>query len=149
MALEYFQTQDVTAASPTNTFADDGDGTGRHPYSKLEWGAHGTQKQVDDTAGNRLPVKVGDGLGAGSVVSGQGSLSGVEAALPTATARRFRLKAHTDNTDVIYLGPTGVTTANGYPLWPGDLIDVEISNLNVIHAIVGSGTQKLAYLGLV
>lgn len=120
-----------------------------YPKNKLVFGPADTFTLVADASGSRFPVKVGDGLGAGSIVSGNIALSGAEAALSTVTARRFRLKAHLDNTDIIYLGPAGVTTANGYPLWAGDMIDVEVSNLDVIHAIVGGGTQNLRYLGLV
>jgi hypothetical protein len=133
------------------TFATDQDpGTLKHyPWSKVVWGPDDTFNKLDDASGKRLPIKVGDGLGAASVVSGQIPLSGAESALTNATARRFRIKAHNDNTDVIYLGTTGVTSATGFPLWMGDQIDVEVSNLNVLHAIVGSGTQKICYLGFV
>jgi hypothetical protein len=81
------------------------------------------------------------------VVAGQISLTGAEAALGTVSGRRFRLKADIDNSDKIYLGPTGVTTANGFGLLAGDVLEVQLSNLNVLHAIVGSGTQSLHYLG--
>ena len=124
-------------------------GTCDYPLSKIAYGPLDSATIVADAAGSRFPVKIGDGLSAASAVSGQISLTGAEAALSSAVARRFKLKANTDNSDVIYLGTTGVTTATGYPLWPGDLLEVEVSNLNILHAIVGSGTQKLSYLGLV
>lgn len=131
------------------TFATDEIAGVDWPFTKLAWGPRDTANEADDAAGKRIPVKLGDGLGAASVVSGQISLSGAMAALSTVVARRFRLKAATDNTDLIYLGPTGVTTSNGFALWPGDVVEVEVSNLNVIFAIVGAGTQKLHYLGFV
>jgi hypothetical protein len=148
-----FQTESVSVAG--KSFASDEvvagptGGTVDYPLTKLALGALNTAVLVEDVAGARIPVKVGEGLSAASVVAGQISLSGVMVALTTVAARRFRLKAATDNTDTIYLGPTGVTTANGFGLLPGDLLEVEVSNLNVIFAIVGSGTQKLHYLGLV
>ena len=40
-----------------------------------------------------------------------------------------------------------MTTGTGYPLEPGDGLEVQVNNLNVLHAIVGGGTQILAYLG--
>ena len=135
------------AGVPTKTFASDEIGGVDWPFAKLAFGPRDTASEVDDAETKRLPVKMGDGLGAASVVAGQISLSGAEAALTTISARRFRLKASTDNTDTIYLGPSGVTTADGFPLWPGDTYIVELSNLNVLHAIVGGGTQILCYLG--
>ena len=75
------------------------------------------------------------------------SLSGAEAALTSIAARRFRVRALLENTDTIYLGPTGVTVGTGYPLEPGDILEVQVSNLNVLHAIVAGGTQVLSYLG--
>ena len=129
------------------TFATD-DIAGVHwPFSKQAFGPRDTANEVEDVASKRLPVKVGDLLASATIVAGQVSLTGVEVALTTVAARRFRIKAQTNNTDTIYMGPAGVTTANGYPLWPGDFLEMQVSNLNVIHAIVGSGTQVLAYVG--
>jgi hypothetical protein len=132
---------------PVKTFRSDQIGGIDWPASKVAWGADGTANETDDAAGKRLPVKVGEGLSVASVVAGQISLSGVAAALSTVAARRFTITAHQDNTDNIYIGPSGVTTANGYQLWPGRELKLELSNLNVLFAIVGSGTQKLSYLG--
>lgn len=130
-------------------FAADLNGSTYWPYAKIAWGPSGTQTELDDAASKRLPVKVGEGLSAVAVVAGQISLSGAEAALSTVAARRFKIRSLLTNTDVIYLGPVGVSAANGFPLWPGDWFphDIELTNLNVLHAIVASGTQVLAYLG--
>ena len=114
------------------------------PFCKLAYGGLGSATIVD--TGTPLPVKVG--LAAASIVAGQISLSGAEVALTTATARRFKLKADIDNTDIVVLGPAGVTTSTGYVLRGGDEVsDLQLSNLNVVHAIVGSGTQILRYIG--
>lgn len=140
-----FQTEAVV--NPGATFAGNTEGSIEHAASVLEFGDEGSTTRVKNAAGNRLPVQVAQGLSAVGVVAGQISLSGVAAQLSTVAARRFRLKAHTENTDVIYLGPSGVTTSTGFPLWPSDEIEVEVSNLDVLFAIVGAGTQKLCYLG--
>lgn len=148
-----FTTEQV--GTPGKTFASDEvvggptGGTCDYSLSKLAFGALNSATIVEDASGARFPVKFAEGLSAGSVVSGQVALSGVEAALPTVAARRFRVKAHIDNTGIIYLGTTGVTTGTGFPLWPGDMLDIEVSNLNVLHAIVSTGTQTLCYLGMV
>lgn len=130
-------------------FAADKDGGNTYwPYAKFAWGASGTQNEVADASGKRVPVKIGEGLSAAAVVAGQISLTGAEAALTNVSARRFKIRALLTNSDVIYVGPAGVSAANGMPLWPGDwLMDLEVANLSTLHAIVASGTQVLAYYG--
>lgn len=133
--------------TPGATFASNTEAGVEHAASVVEFGDEGSTTRVKNAAGNRLPVQVAQGLSAVAVVSGQISLSGLAAQLATVAARKFRLKAATDNTDLIYLGSSGVTNANGYALWPGDTLEIEVSNLDVLFGIVGSGTQKLHYFG--
>lgn len=136
---DIFATDDI-AAGPT--------GAAKWPFAKLAWGPLDTANVVEDAAGKRIPVKVGDGLAAAAVVAGQVSVGTSEMPLATATARRFRIRALVGNTVPVYLGPTGVTTATGYPLEPGDVTPpLELSNLNVVKAVAGAAGQTLAYLG--
>jgi len=122
---------------------------GRHfPREKIAWGVDGVAVDTADAAGARFPVKIGEGLGATAVVAGQQTIGVGEVALATATARRFRIRALIGNTGTIFLGPTGVTTATGYPLEAGDVTPpLELSNLNVVKAIASAAGQGLAYLG--
>jgi hypothetical protein len=128
-------------------FATDDISDVHYPITKLAYGALNSLDIVGDSAGKRLPVKMADGLQAASFISNQISLSGAEAALSSAVARRFRIRSLISNTAIIYLGTTGVSASTGYPLWPGDSLEVQVSNLNVLHAIVASGTQVISYLG--
>lgn len=98
----------------------------------------------DVTPANPLAVKESV---ASAIVSGQVSISGAEQAIPSVAGRRFILKAHNDNTDVIYIGPTGVTSGNGFALQRGDQIEVLMTNLSAIHVLAGSGIQALSYFG--
>lgn len=138
---------ETDAGTGGKIFASDDISSVDWPYAKLAFGPRNTAHEVEDAAAKRIPVKIGDGLGAGAVVAGQVSLSGAEAALTSIAARRFRVRALLENTDTIYLGPTGVTVGTGYPLEPGDIMEFQVSNLNVVHAIVAGGTQVLSYLG--
>jgi hypothetical protein len=52
--------------------------------------------------------------------------------------------AKSTNTGVIYVGNSGVTTSNGFPLAAGAGLDLAINNLDKIY-IVGSGTVQ--YIG--
>jgi hypothetical protein len=143
---------DNVTASPGSggaVFATDDIGSVHWPFAKQAWGPRDSANEVDDAAGKRLPVKLGEGLGASSVVAGQVAVGTSEVSMATATARRFRVRALLTNTATVYLGPTGVTTATGYPLEPGDVFPhpLELSNLNVLKAIAGAAGQALAYLG--
>jgi hypothetical protein len=141
-----FLTESVV--SPGATFASHEEaGAVHHPLAVLEFGPVGGKVVVENAAGKRLPSQAD--LQAAAVVAGQVSITGISAALPSAVARRFRLKADNDNTQKIFLGPSGVSTSDGFPLSPGDFIEVEVTNLNVIHRVPASGTQTLHYLGLV
>ncbi len=132
-------------------------GSGEHaPESKIGWGsgtgAGGTYNPVADAVGSRLPVKVGEGLAADTIVAGQVTVTGSAAALPNQAGRRFTIRADPANgQNIIYIGPSGVSAANGFPLQAGDFLPfpLEVSNLNAIFAIASAGSPKLMYLGLV
>jgi hypothetical protein len=143
----------LTAPAAGAVLATDDIGGVQYPRSKMTWGVDGAAVDTADAANARIPVKVGDGLGAASVITGHHTVAtGSSTALPTATARRFRLKALNSNIDTVYIGASGVTVAGGgqpgFPLDPGDLSpQIEVSNLNVIRAISPTVAQVLAYLG--
>ncbi len=65
-----------------------------------------------------------------------------------ATTGRFgvRIKARPDNTEAVYIGLSGVTTANGYPLSAGEELAIPVGNANDIFAICASGGQNLCLL---
>lgn len=86
--------------------------------------------------------------GAATAFSFKSSLSGAEAALASNSAKRVYLRADLTNSDAIYLGTAGVASTTGYMLNAGDTITVDVTNSNIIHAIVGSGTQVLYALGI-
>lgn len=92
----------------------------------------------------------GGPLGSLAVVSGQVTVGVAQVQLPDVVARRFHLRSLLTNSfdNPIALGPTGVTTATGLVLWPGDIAPpLEPANLNAIFAIAGAAGQVLAYLG--
>jgi len=65
------------------------------------------------------------------------------AALATNTSKKYCSKSIAANTAVVYLGITGVTTATGYELNPGDVLCMTLSNTNIVFAIAASGSQTL------
>ena len=141
-----FTTETVGVAG--KTFASDEiGGTVHWPFTKLAHGPRDTANEVDDAATKRLPVKVGDGLGATSVLSGQVAPTTTAAAFGSVACRRVRIKASPQNTELVYIGPATVTAANGYPLAPGHEVTMEVSNLNILQHIAAAGTQSIAYIG--
>lgn len=59
------------------------------------------------------------------------------------------LKAHPDNTDVIWVGSDGagdVTSSNGFPLEPGETIIVQMGNLQDLWVDADVSGEKVCYL---
>lgn len=98
---------------------------------------------------NSKKYAAGAGLLADTVVAGEATIAGTEAALTNVAARRFRIIALRTNVGSIYLGGAGVAVATGWEMQPGDVFPffVEVSNLNVIHAIAANAGDKLRYWG--
>lgn len=59
------------------------------------------------------------------------------------TRKRATLLALAANTANIDVGPSGVASGSGFPLGPGETLDVPFTG--AIHADAASGTQTLAY----
>jgi hypothetical protein len=85
--------------------------------------------------------------GNGTVVAGQASVTTSAAALAANSTKELCVRALIGNTDVIYVGPSGVTTSTGYPLYAGDGVCAHPSNSNLVFAISASGTQNAAFVG--
>lgn len=57
------------------------------------------------------------------------------------------LKANINNTNAIYIGATsGVTTANGYPLQPGEVLKLKLSTPKLIYAVSSVAKQIIHIL---
>jgi hypothetical protein len=139
-------------------FKVDDDGVQVWPYSKLAWGTSGTQNEVDDAAGKRVPVKLAE---VGSVVvpvqeSGRGTVFHGQTAIPTTVGgtalaanacKSVVVKNLQSNAAIIWVGVTGVTAGTGYELNPGESLTLQVSNSNLIYALSASGTQNLCFIG--
>ena len=85
-----------------------------------------------------------------SMISGQITVTtpGTEVAGPNVVGERFALKAHPDNTDTVWVGNDGtnqVTSANGFPLNPGETIIRTCRNLNTIYFDADIGNSKICW----
>lgn len=70
----------------------------------------------------------------------------IEASTPC--VKGVLVKALSTNTDKVYVGKSGVTTANGYELTLGETVTIEVDDVNKVYAIAASGTQKVAWVGV-
>jgi hypothetical protein len=95
-------------------------------------------------------------LGAFGVVRPSGITAGIITTVTTAAIQLFstgytctsgvNLKASSSNTDLIYIGTTGISTNLGYILDPGDQFLLNIDNVSKVYVRSKSGTQTLSYL---
>lgn len=57
------------------------------------------------------------------------------------------IKSPSTNTATIYIGGTDVSSANGYPLAPGDpAIGLDANTTEAVYAVCATGSQKLRVL---
>lgn len=95
------------------------------------------------------------GVGGGSIlplpysfVAGQVAVGVAAAAIGSnVLVEGVIVQALSTNTATIFVGPSGVTTATGFELQPGQATSIAVNNTNVIYAISGSAAQKLCYVG--
>lgn len=110
----------------------------------------GEQRTVKDADGLRFPVKstfdqlsnAGSSFTAAQVTVDTTSGGVLIAALDL--ARKF-LEIRNTGSAIVYWGPTGVTTATGYPLGPGESFTLDAPmNTAAIYGIVASGSVTVA-----
>ncbi len=64
----------------------------------------------------------------------------------TSVSGEFWIKAHPDNTGVVYIGDSAVTTLTGFPLSKNEVVVLKITNLNQIYFIASASNQKIAFI---
>lgn len=74
-----------------------------------------------------------------------------ESATPGAQAAVFSgaaIKAPKGNTTTVYLGPSGVTSGNGFPLEPGEAVGLDILGLGKVWFVGATTGDKLAVIAV-
>lgn len=79
-----------------------------------------------------------------SIAAFQQAVTATAAVLPTNTAKRVCLKVLIGGTQIVYYGPSTVTTANGQELSPGDASCMPIDNSNRVYVIAGATGSTVA-----
>ncbi len=80
-----------------------------------------------------------------TITTGQQAVTASAVVLATTTASRVCLKILAAGTQIVYFGPSGVTTSNGQELSPGDAWCGPISNTNKIFVIAGATGSTVAW----
>lgn len=83
-----------------------------------------------------------------SIYSGQQTCNVTAAALPSqALVNGVVVKALKTNTATAFIGASGVSTSNGYPLVAGESISYAVSNLSSVFLICQNATDVVAITG--
>lgn len=108
-----------------------------------------TSIKTDITSGN-IRAKISEITRPAKVASATKTLTSTSSQIETNTALKVgvTLKAHSTNTDIVYVGGSNLVTngTDGYPLEAGESIYIECANLNALYARAASGTQRLSYI---
>lgn len=105
---------------------------------------------LTDTTGAALPFTAANPNGNPTTgFCGRATVTTTATAVGTgALVNGLWVKAMEGNAATVYVGPAGVTTANGYPLAAGNQIWLPLSNLNQVRAVVvANGTDVVAWVG--
>jgi hypothetical protein len=94
---------------------------------------------------NNIPTQV---VGFGAIFGTQQAVTASAVALPSNAGHGFCVKALPTNALTIYVGQSGITTATGYPLGPGDSICYQVTNSNLIFVISTSTGSSVAFSGV-
>lgn len=107
-------------------------------------GTQGTTiHSIQTDANGNLQVQ---SIGNGAVLSNQQAVTNAAVALATNASKNICVKGLSTNTASVYIGPTGITTATGMELAPGDAYCGPVSNTNLIFVIAAAGGQTVSWL---
>jgi len=125
-----------------DTIAADDIGGKKFQRIKLIKGADGVN---DGDISDSSPMPVAE-RGSAAWGSGQHTVAtGTATALPANACREVTVRALIGNTDPVYIGIDGVTTANGHELNPGDAQTLKVNNTNLVFSIAGAASQKVSF----
>lgn len=61
-------------------------------------------------------------------------------------ANRENMFVYNNGNRIVYLGQSGVSTANGFPIFPGSLLEIKLGAAVAMHAVAESGSQNVRVL---
>lgn len=103
--------------------------------------ASGSELQVDVVSIAGLPSTVNHGTYA---LPGTGTAYQLNSG-SVAVTEIVQIKAGSGNSGTTYIGGSGVTTGNGYPLAAGDTLSLPVANVNVVYCI-GTSSDTVSWI---
>ena len=82
-----------------------------------------------------------------AVVSSQKSVTTTATLIASSDADGSSVAVTNTSSETVYLGPSGVTTSNGYPLAQNAAIGIELQASEKLYGIVGTGTSTVGCVG--
>lgn len=133
----------ISAAGYLNVASALFDGAGTALTSTLISGKQGLDVNVINSA------NFDDALANTAISAEAESVTTTEGALiATPLANRKYVFAYNNGSKIVYLGTTGVTTATGFPLFPGSILEMRLGASVAPHAVAQSGTQDVRVMQL-
>lgn len=140
----------VTASNPSVAAV-----AGAAPASATQIGGNdGSGNLAVPRVSTSTPAAADPGIGVrdtpgASIVSGQQAVTASAVALPVVATRGVCVK-HVEggSQSVIYVGPTGVTTANGWPIAQGEGVCYQVDSVADLFVIAASTGSSVAYTGV-
>jgi hypothetical protein len=81
-----------------------------------------------------------------AVSSASESISTSGALVTSVLSNREMLWVYNNGTKAVFLGASGVTTGNGFPIYPGAILEGKFGAAVALHAVAQSGTQDVRIL---
>ena len=85
--------------------------------------------------------------GHSTIASGENDTVGTSAEVLTSTTacKHVDIMANIANTGIIYVGGSGVTSATGIALYPGDVYSLDIEDLNDVYVVATVDGENVQY----
>ena len=129
----------VAATDSVSSWTKDGAGTSI--TSTLVSGKQALDVNIANT------IDVDDGLANTAISQASETVTTTTGALITSVlASRKYVFLYNNGSKIVYIGASGVSTANGFPLFPGSILEARIGAAVAIHAVAQSGSQDVRAL---
>ncbi len=120
-----------------------GDGTDLATITDID----ASHKALDvNLAGSDIEIDVEDDLANTAITSSAESISVTGTLFTADLANRRFIWLYNNGNKEVYIGPSGVTAADGFPIFPGSILEARIGAAVAVHAIAASGTQDVRTL---
>lgn len=97
-------------------------------------------------ASSDIEIDVEDDLADTALASSAESVSTSGTLFTSDLANRRFIWLYNNGNKAVYIGPSGVATSDGFPIFPGSILEARIGPNVAVHAVAESGTQEVRAL---